>query len=427
MAKNWTNQKYHSLTFVAPTAERRNTHILWETLCDCGGTRLVLPNEVIRGAMKNCGCDVYKTPPKDWSGQKFNRLTFIRPVDQKNGTNILWEVLCDCGATRIVIPHLVASGKIKNCGCDRKTNAKDRSGRRTNAKDWTGQKYNHLTFIRATDQKKSSNILWEVVCDCGNTRIVVPHLVERGITVSCGCIKNTNAKDWSGKKFYSLTIIKPTKDKRGTNILWEALCECGNIRIVSPNDVKRGLIKSCGCQNLGEIHPLKSREKFIEECIAIYGNLYDYSSVIYENSSTEVIIICPEHGQFEKTPTEHLHYLSGCPLCNNATSISVAEKLWLSSLGIPDDNQHRQVLILGKRVDGFDPITNTIYEFNGDFWHGNPAIYDEMSINKVRGLTFGTLHQKTLEREKMFREAGYNFISIWESDFRNELKRKKVG
>lgn len=43
---------------------------------------------------------------------------------------------------------------------------------------------------------------------------------------------------------------------------------------------------------------------------------YDYSKVKYINVRTKVIIICPEHGEFEQTPNKHLSG-RGCPDCGN--------------------------------------------------------------------------------------------------------------
>ena len=44
-----------------------------------------------------------------------------------------------------------------------------------------------------------------------------------------------------------------------------------------------------------------------------YNGFYDYSKVEYKNQRTDVIIICPKHGEFKKTPDEHKS--AGCSLC----------------------------------------------------------------------------------------------------------------
>ena len=44
-----------------------------------------------------------------------------------------------------------------------------------------------LTFVRPTDRKSGSNIIWEALCECGNTTYTTPNKVINGDTVSCGC------------------------------------------------------------------------------------------------------------------------------------------------------------------------------------------------------------------------------------------------
>lgn len=60
-------------------------------------------------------------------------------------------------------------------------------------------------------------------------------------------------------------------------------------------------------------------EIFIEKAKEIYGNLYDYSQVLYKNNSTKIKIICSEHGIFEQIPSNHLFY-KGCKQCSNKKS-----------------------------------------------------------------------------------------------------------
>ena len=55
-------------------------------------------------------------------------------------------------------------------------------------------------------------------------------------------------------------------------------------------------------------------EEFIKKAQAVHGDRYDYSKVVYANSSTEVCIICPEHGKFWQLPSNHLKG-HGCVKC----------------------------------------------------------------------------------------------------------------
>ena len=69
------------------------------------------------------------------------------------------------------------------------------------------------------------------------------------------------------------------------------------------------------------------------------------------------------------------------------------------------------------KSDGYCVETNTIYEFHGDYWHGNPKIYnkeDKTYFNK----TFGELYEKTIKKEEIIRGLGYNLVVMWEMDFK---------
>jgi len=53
----------------------------------------------------------------------------------------------------------------------------------------------------------------------------------------------------------------------------------------------------------------------------------------------------------------------------------------------------------------------------GDYWHGNPNIYDQNKKNRNVKKTFGQLFDETIERLGFFRAAGYSLNIVWESDF----------
>ena len=94
---------------------------------------------------------------------------------------------------------------------------------------------------------------------------------------------------------------------------------------------------------------------------------------------------------------------------------SLKEKEWLDSLGITE----RQYPIENYRVDGYDPETNTVYEFLGDYWHGNPEVYDPDDYNKSCSKTFGQLFDETNKRIKYIKSLGYNIITKWENEWQN--------
>lgn len=101
----------------------------------------------------------------------------------------------------------------------------------------------------------------------------------------------------------------------------------------------------------------------------------------------------------------------------NGKGKSTEETTWLNSLNIPEDfRQHYIKSISGKNyiVDGFDSVTNTVYEYNGSFWHGNPDYYAGNSHHPViLHTTFGELYEKTIRKQQDLLDSGYNLIVKW--------------
>jgi Zn finger protein HypA/HybF involved in hydrogenase expression len=75
---------------------------------------------------------------------------------------------------------------------------------------------------------------------------------------------------------------------------------------------------------------------FIEKAKKVHGYKYDYSKVDYINSRSNIIIICPIHGEFKQNPASHLHG-QGCPKCKSdkqrlKKSYSIADFIQKSSI-----------------------------------------------------------------------------------------------
>ena len=69
-------------------------------------------------------------------------------------------------------------------------------------------------------------------------------------------------------------------------------------------------------------------------------------------------------------------------------------------------------------ADGYSEVENCIYEYHGDFWHGNPVIYPSLEVNPVSKVTYGELYEKTLKKQKFCEEkSGYRYYFVWESSW----------
>jgi Zn finger protein HypA/HybF involved in hydrogenase expression len=176
-------------------------------------------------------------------------------------------------------------------------------------------------------------------------------------------------------------------------------------------------LKKCGCPKCAK-NVKKTKEDFLLEANKIHNNKYIYIDD-YINIVTPIKIKCFKHGEFNQTPDVHLNG-HGCPQCGS--NVSKMEIAWLDSLDIPNDNLHRSTRIkLGNsyiKPDAYVSSTNTIYEFYGDYWHGNLNIYPKDLINHKNKKTMLQLYNQTIDRQNKIINAGYNLICIWESDWK---------
>jgi hypothetical protein len=185
--------------------------------------------------------------------------------------------------------------------------------------------------------------------------------------------------------------------------------------------------KKAGCSKCGIIKATdlirKPKDEMITNAMLIHGDKYDYSKVNYINCKEKVTIICKKHGKFEQTMDQHIHKKAGCSKCNpNHSKIQIQ---WLNLISTLQniDIQHAEnsceytIPNTRFRADGYCQETNTIYEFHGDYWHGNPLLFKPSNMNKTTHCTFGELYQKTLDKEDLIKSLGYNLVVMWEYDW----------
>ncbi len=74
-----------------------------------------------------------------------------------------------------------------------------------------------------------------------------------------------------------------------------------------------------GCPDCVSRRP-HTHESFVMKAQSIHGDTYDYSSVVYVNSHTPVIILCKHHGAFMQRPAYHMSG-RGCSQCAQNTRL----------------------------------------------------------------------------------------------------------
>ena len=185
-------------------------------------------------------------------------------------------------------------------------------------------------------------------------------------------------------------------------------------------------LKGAGC-NIANKGVKKTQKEFIIQAIKVHEDKYDYSKVDYINCHIPVIIICTKHNkQFRQAPSSHLKNHNGCSKCSN-NGFSNKQIQWLDFISILHNitiqhainNKEYKIKDIGK-VDGYCKENNTIYEFHGDFYHGNPMKYNILDKNAINSRTkqnYSKLYETTIKRDKKIKELGYNLVIMWENQW----------
>ena len=167
---------------------------------------------------------------------------------------------------------------------------------------------------------------------------------------------------------------------------------------------------------------------FIEKAKIVHGEDFDYSKVEYNKSNIPVEIICNKTKKsFRQTPNNHLSG-NGCPCCSTKRYSKKAIK-YLEFIASYNNIEIKHQLNGGEykikqsrySADGYCEKTNTVYEFHGTIYHGDPRFCNPNEYNYL-GKNYGELYQKTLEREQFIKDSGYNLVVIWERDWNNAIK-----
>lgn len=120
-------------------------------------------------------------------------------------------------------------------------------------KDITGLKFGKLTVIKYMGLDKFMKAQWYCECECGGSIITNTSRLTGGRTTSCGCLKGNRGqqivKIHEGDKYGKLTVIRQTKSDKFGNAKWLCECECGNQIEVIAHNLRKGIVKSCGCLN----------------------------------------------------------------------------------------------------------------------------------------------------------------------------------
>jgi hypothetical protein len=217
--KNYINEIYGKLTVIEHVTNKKHKRgMLLLCRCECGNIIEKVSADLAHVRKYNtnasCGC----ATEKDYTGQKFGKLTALYKVRNDIGKGVIWNFLCECGneVEKIGSPIARNEGAL-HCGCS--------PGYFSKTKNEIGNRYGKLVVIENNGLDNKQRALWKCQCDCGNIIIHQGARLRRGAKTHCGCVKPDLSKSnkWAGYgeipiSYYSRVKANASKRKIPFNI-----------------------------------------------------------------------------------------------------------------------------------------------------------------------------------------------------------------
>jgi DNA-directed RNA polymerase subunit M/transcription elongation factor TFIIS len=231
----------------------------------------------------------------------------------------------------------------------------------------------------------------------------------------------------AGKVRFKYAFVKQYVEKDGTKLLscgytnshikLDFLCPRGHKYFMNFSEFKNGGYRcpKCGIESAAS----KRRLSFNEVKQYVEADGTKLLSTEYANAHTKLDFKCPKDHEYSNNFNNFKSKGQRCPRCSGG-QVSKISQVWLDSLNIPGLEREHPLVINGKKysVDGYDLATNKVYEFLGDFWHGNPVSFSPEDINPMNKKSYGQLYKETFERFAELKSVGYKIKYIWEKDFK---------
>lgn len=119
-AADIVGQKFGRLTVIKREPNKNGDSSNWLCKCECGNEKTVNIGNLKSGNAQSCGCiseDKYKEIAYSYVGQKYNRLTVVKPMKEIKQGKRQFLLKCECGKNCYGdIPNL-KNGNKKSCGC----------------------------------------------------------------------------------------------------------------------------------------------------------------------------------------------------------------------------------------------------------------------------------------------------------------------
>lgn len=209
-------------------------------------------------------------------------------------------------------------------------------------------------------------------------------------------------------------------------------CSARHTYVVRPNHVLRGV----GCEYCARVQRGRKRRKSHSTYVAQVQSIHRGAIIVigtYVGAGRKIEHQCSACDHVWMVTPDNVVNSSktGCPKCQPGTKYSNKAIRWLRreaqlrKIRIRHAGNWGEYTLPGTRitVDGYHKPTNTVFEFHGDCFHGNPKVFTpRQKCHPFSNKTAGRLYKETKARERKIRALGYTLITVWESDYDRTLR-----
>ena len=280
-----------------------------------------------------------------------------------------------------------------------------------------------------------------LTCPFGHIFEITPdvHLREH----SLGGCKECQRENCSARMSYTQSQwIKLAVAKHGDAYLYNRVVYLNSqtgVYVVCPKHGEFQVTPAChlggtGCRKCGIERCVASKLYTEADTIEAFANArilhndkYEYIRIFRDEEGRLMIEMrCPTHSIISQRLHHHLHG-HGCARCVPQYSKQQIEWLQYCSIACPgilhaENVGEYRIPGTGFMADGFHTDTNTVYEYQGDFWHGNPSVFNPLDINPRTNTTFGFLYEKTQKKIADIKSRGYKVVEVWEREWETGKK-----
>jgi hypothetical protein len=271
--------------------------------------------------------------------------------------------------------------------------------------DLTGKKFNKLTVIAKGNgyytkggQYKTT---WICRCDCGNVKEIASEKIRKGHTQSCGCVRKQKI---ANVNFDDITGMK-----------FDRLTVIRFLQPEEREDYRRQWLCKCECGNEVQVNSNKLRSGHTRSCgclmvdfIANLNKKYKYTSKRLYSVYKGMLSRC-----YDKTQREYHNYgKRGIVVCQEWLDNFDNFAEWAYKNGYKEDAKHLECTLDRQNVDkGYSPdncrwVSNQVQQNNRRdciYAEYNGEVHTCMEWSKILGMTYQKVHYH-LKRGKTIAE-----------------------